>query len=111
MPRPLPEASRVRSIALAKSPLPSARKSMLSAPVAFFQASMTNTSLTDVSAPVELVETGHDLDCEIARDGGEGDGDAFVRHSRRCAVEREGEALQADGSAIDRFRHRQRPIR
>src|SRR6516162_3546965 len=215
MPRPLPEASKVRSIALAKSPLTSARKSILSAAVAFFQASMTKTSLTDVSAtvltpfaliasaccviegtcilwqvlvkapgtansatflplkmssvlfhagpsdvitrnfawgsrsptlmgmvlflslavelvlslavpiadpaagptraqisaPVELVETGHDLDCEIARNGGEGDGDAFVRRSRRCAVEREGEALQADGSAIDRLRHRQRPIR
>src|SRR6516225_1143948 len=42
----------MRSIALAKSPLPSARKSILSAPVAFFQASMTNTSLTDVTATV-----------------------------------------------------------
>src|SRR5262244_4475920 len=52
MPRPLPEPSKVRSIALAKSPFPSARKSILSAPVAFFQASMTNTSLTDVSATV-----------------------------------------------------------
>src|SRR5262249_47270358 len=64
-----------------------------------------------ISAPVELVETGHDLDCEIARDGGERDGDAFVRHSRRCAVEREGETLQSGGSAIDRLRHPPRPIR
>src|SRR5262245_10989603 len=215
VPRPLPEPSKVRSIALANSPLPSARKSILSAPVAFFQASITNTSLTDVSAtaltpfaliasacwviegtcilwqvpvkapgtansatflplkmssvlfhagpsdvitrnfasgsrsptlmgmvlflwlavdpcsslavpladpaagpagaqisaPAELVETGHDLDCDIARDGGERDGNAFVRHSRRCALEREGEALQAGWSAVDRLRHRQRPIR
>jgi len=41
------------SIALANSPLPSARKSILpSAPVDFFQASMTNTSLTPVTAMV-----------------------------------------------------------
>jgi hypothetical protein len=39
------------SMALANSPLPSARKSILpSAPVDFFQASMTNTSLTPVTA-------------------------------------------------------------
>src|ERR1035438_8173461 len=39
------------SIALANSPLPSARKSILpTAPVDFFQASMTNTSLTPVTA-------------------------------------------------------------
>src|SRR5512141_425385 len=41
------------SIALANSPLPSARKSILpSAPVAFFQASITNASLTPVTAMV-----------------------------------------------------------
>src|SRR5664280_3545206 len=39
------------SMALANSPLPSARKSTLpSAPVDFFQASMTNTSFTPVTA-------------------------------------------------------------
>src|ERR1035437_5251341 len=39
------------SMALANSPLPSARKSILPvAPVAFFQASMTDTSLTPVTA-------------------------------------------------------------
>src|SRR6185312_7357682 len=53
MPRPLPDASSVISIALANSALPSARKSTLpSAPVDFFQASMTNTSLTPVTAIV-----------------------------------------------------------
>src|SRR5260221_14795550 len=64
-----------------------------------------------ISAPAELVETGHDLDCDIARDGGERDGNAFVRHSRRCALEREGEALRAGWSAVDRLRHRQCPNR
>jgi len=59
-----------------------------------------------ISAPAELVETGHDLDCDIARDGGERDENAFVRHSGRRAVEREGEALQAGWSAVDRLRHR-----
>src|SRR6185437_2670775 len=40
-------------IALANSPLPSLRKSILpSAPVAFFQASMTKASLTPVTAMV-----------------------------------------------------------
>src|ERR1700690_1666962 len=39
------------SMALANSPLPSARKSILPvAPVAFFQASITNASLTPVTA-------------------------------------------------------------
>src|SRR5450631_661005 len=41
------------SMALANSPLPSARKSILpAAPVAFFQASITNASLTAVTAMV-----------------------------------------------------------
>src|SRR5450755_4628235 len=41
------------SMALANSPLPSARKSILPvAPVAFFQASITNASLTPVTAMV-----------------------------------------------------------
>src|SRR5260370_5343463 len=199
----------MRSIALAISPLPSARKSILSAPVAFFQASITNTSLTDVSAtvltpfaliasaccviegtcilwqvpvkapgtansatflplkmssvlfhagpsdvitrnfasgsrsptlmgmvlflslavepcsslavpladpaagpacaqisaPAELVETGHDLDCDIARDGGERDRNVFVRHSRRCSLERDGEPFQVGRSAFRPHRH------
>src|SRR5262249_58359619 len=64
-----------------------------------------------ISAPAELVETGHDLDCDIARDGGERDGNAFVRRPRRCAIEREGEALQAGWRTVDRLPHRQRPIR
>src|SRR5262249_59201602 len=51
-PSPLPEPSKVRSTALANSPLPSARKSTLSAAHAFFQASMTNTSLTAVTTIV-----------------------------------------------------------
>src|SRR5688572_18986081 len=49
---PLPVRSRDRSMALAKSALPSARKSTLSAFVAFFQASSTEASFTAVTAMV-----------------------------------------------------------
>src|ERR1700748_3184816 len=48
----MPEPSIQRSIALAKSPLPSDRNTILSPPDAFFQASITNTSLTPVTAMV-----------------------------------------------------------
>src|SRR6202790_683595 len=41
-------------MALAQLPLPSARKSIASPPEAFFQASITNTSLTPVTAMVSM---------------------------------------------------------
>src|SRR3954468_14917561 len=49
---PLADRSVARSMALAKSALPSARNSSLSAAVAFFQASITEASLTAVTAMV-----------------------------------------------------------
>src|SRR5580704_3687390 len=53
MPSPAPDASSDKSNALANSALPSDKNSILGpAPVDFFQASNTNTSLTPVTAIV-----------------------------------------------------------
>src|SRR6267378_7547338 len=55
MPRPREPRSTERPMALAKAALPSARNSILpSAPVFFFQASITNTSLTPVTAMASM---------------------------------------------------------
>src|SRR6185503_16808622 len=53
-PRPRSVRSAVMPTALAQAALPSARNSIASAPADFFQAFITNTSLTPVTAMVSM---------------------------------------------------------
>src|SRR5262249_13318867 len=75
------------------------------------KGSAAGTAPAQISAPGELVETGHDLDRGVARDCCEREGSAVVCRAGGRAIEIESEALQAFRRAVDRHWHGQRPLR